>query len=394
MANRFRYVVVGCGLMGAAAARHLANMSEGVALIGPSEPSEKATHRGVFASHYDEGRITRTIAPDPVWARFAKNSIARYREIEAASGIGFFSEVGSLLTGTGGAAGRNYVDKTACAALTVGVSAQRLDRCGMQEHFPWFEFPDASEGVHEGEGAGHISPRRLVAAQASLAERAGVRRIDAAVTSVREAGGHAVVELAGADTVAAETVLVATGGFSIQNQLLPRPLDLKVYARTVVFFEVSEADAAAMAAMPSMIHKADEDRDDIYMLPPIRYPDGRFYLKIGGDPDDLELKAEDLGDWFRSSGRPHVRDHLVGRMKALVPGLDILSIGTASCVTSFTPTGYPAIGWLSPGRIAVVTGGCGSAAKSSDEIGRLGAELVFEGRISSFDTDFSPVERR
>ncbi len=75
MSARFRYAVVGCGLMGAAAARHLANMTEGVALIGPSEPADKAHHRGVFASHYDEGRITRTIDPDPVWARLARNSI-------------------------------------------------------------------------------------------------------------------------------------------------------------------------------------------------------------------------------------------------------------------------------------------------------------------------------
>ena len=42
MSARFRYAVIGCGLMGAAAARHLANMTEGVALIGPSEPVNKA----------------------------------------------------------------------------------------------------------------------------------------------------------------------------------------------------------------------------------------------------------------------------------------------------------------------------------------------------------------
>jgi sarcosine oxidase len=53
----------------------------------------------------------------------------------------------------------------------------------------------------------------------------------------------------------------------------------------------------------------------------------------------------------------------------------------APCVTSFTPTGYPAISMTQADRIGVLTGGCGAAAKSSDEIGRLGAELIFHGRV-------------
>jgi sarcosine oxidase len=381
-------------MMGASAARHLANMVQGVALIGPSEPADKVNHRGVFASHYDEGRITRTIDPDPVWAMLARNSIGRYRDIEAATGISFYREAGALLTGAGSSDGRAYVDRTQRAADVADVVAERLAGETLKQRFPWFSFPEGSEGIYEATGAGHISPRRLVAAQTQLAGRAGATRIDAAVASVREAGGHVVIELVDGETVEAESVLCAAGGFSIQKNLLPVDVDLKVYARTVVFFEVSEADARAMAAMPSMIHKAVEARDDIYMLPPIRYPDGRFYLKIGGDPDDLELKPEELGDWFRTDGRPATRAHLIDRMNSLVPGLNVLSISSASCVTSFTRSGYPAIGWLSPGRIAVVTGGCGAAAKSSDEIGRLGAELVFEGRIRSFDFDFSPVERQ
>lgn len=285
MSARFRYAVVGCGLMGAAAARHLANMTKGVALIGPSEPTHKAEHRGVFASHYDEGRITRTIDPDPVWAKLARNSIGRYRDIETATGISFYREVGSLLTGAGIEAGRRYVERTQTAAQVAGVTAERLSQNGMRAKFPWFSFPDGTEGIFEAEGAGHISPRRLVMAQAQLAERAGAERIEAVVASLREVGGHVAITLVDGTVVEAERVLCAAGGFSIQNGLLPQPLDLKVYGRTVVFFEVSEADAQAMRAMPSMIHKAVADRDDIYMLPPIRYPDGKFYLKMGGDPD-------------------------------------------------------------------------------------------------------------
>jgi len=55
--------VIGRGLIGSAAARHLAKAGHAVTLIGPDEPADRKAHRGVFASHYDEGRITRALDP-------------------------------------------------------------------------------------------------------------------------------------------------------------------------------------------------------------------------------------------------------------------------------------------------------------------------------------------
>ena len=91
MACDFKAIIIGRGMMGAAAARHLSAMIEGVALIGPSEPVERKNHHGVFASHYDEARITRTFDDNIVWATLAARSLDRYAEIEAKSGISFFT---------------------------------------------------------------------------------------------------------------------------------------------------------------------------------------------------------------------------------------------------------------------------------------------------------------
>ncbi|HSG54049.1 MAG TPA: FAD-dependent oxidoreductase, partial [Paracoccaceae bacterium] len=91
--------VIGAGMIGAAAARHLAQGGHQVMLIGPPEPQDKAAHPGVFASHYDEGRITRALDPWPFWSRASQASIARYHQIEADSGLRFFHETGTVMAG-------------------------------------------------------------------------------------------------------------------------------------------------------------------------------------------------------------------------------------------------------------------------------------------------------
>lgn len=393
MAADFKVLVIGRGMMGAAAARHLALQSDGVAVLGPDEPAERQGHRGVFASHYDEGRITRTIDKDADWARLANRSIARYGEIAEQSGIDFYTPAGCLIAGQKRSSGGTYIANVVEAAAALGVGINILDDAALAERFPFFAFAAGSEGVHEARNAGHISPRRLVKAQSLLAEKAGAAVIREAAVSTHDRGDHVEVVTDTGRSYSAEKVLVAAGGFSIAERLLPDRLAMTVYGRTIVFFEVDEAEAMRLAAMPSLISEPADPRDGIYMLPPIRYPDGRIYAKIGGDPDNLQLHTEpDIRDWFRTDGRAFARDHLVRIMGEIIPDLAVRSISTASCVTSFPPSGYPAIGFTSSPRIAVLTGGCGASAKSSDEIGRLGAELMLGNRISdgAYATDFKP----
>lgn len=393
MTPDFKYIIIGRGMMGAAAARHLTQWTDGVALIGPDEPADAKTHPGVFGSHYDEARITRTIDSNPVWARLANRSIARYGEIERDSGIRFYHGVGCLMVGPDPATGHTYINGILKAAETLGVETASMDDAALAEIFPYFGFEPACHGVFEAVNAGYVNPRALVSAQSLLAERQGARRIAETVVSVREEGGLAVVLTAEGKTYRAEKALVAAGGFSIAENLMNRPVDMAVYARTVTFFEIPDEELAQFAGMPSLIYEPRDSRNHIYMLPPVRYPDGKTYLKIGGDPDDILLtRDEDMRAWFRSGGRKSVRDHHAGIIETLVPGIDATRISTGACVVSKTPSGYPAIGYTESPAVAVLTGGCGAAAKSSDEIGRLGAELLHRGRIEDevYGVSFAP----
>ena len=389
MARGFDFVVVGRGMMGAAAARHLSRAGASVALVGPGEPRDWERHDGVFSSHYDSGRITRTIDGDPDWALLASRSIARYREIEAESGIGFYREVGCLISGP---AGGGFVSAVERVARRFDLDAPLLDRAALTERFPAFALPDTSVGVFEAKGAGVIDPRRMAAAQVACMERAGGVSILEEAVSVREGGRGAVVTLRSGETVEGGRALVAAGGFSCATGLLPRTPDLVVKARTVVFAALTPDEAEDWAAMPSWIDESGDPSEHFYLLPPVLYPDGRHYIKIGGDPTDIEIDDEAaIRHWFRCAGNPRAVEHLTRLLHRAIPALATARITSAPCVTTFTAHGYPYAGFVAGEAIALLAGGNGAAAKSSDEIGRIGAGLLLRGRLDApgYGTDFA-----
>lgn len=267
--------VIGAGMIGAAAARHLAQAGHAVVLIGPPEPQDKATHPGVFASHYDEGRITRALDPWPFWSRASQASIARYHQIEADSGLRFFHQTGTVMAGDEGSP---YIARLRAVQQQGNLPCEVLQGQDLAGRFPFFRFDPGTLALHETQGAGHINPRVLVRAQIRIAEQAGARILPDTVLGLDETPAGLRIRTDQGD-VLANQALVAAGGFA--NMILPEPLPLTVYARTVVLLELDAEEAARLAAMPSLIW-LEPDGNDPYLLPPIRYPDGRVYLKMGG----------------------------------------------------------------------------------------------------------------
>ncbi|MBO0737714.1 MAG: hypothetical protein J2P48_14270 [Alphaproteobacteria bacterium] len=101
----------------------------------------------MFASHYDEGRITRVVDRDPAWAVTAKRSIERYAEIETRSGIRFFTNAGYLGIGT---AGSERLDRSGSVARMLDIDTTRLDAAGIAARFPFLAVADGAEGLCEG----------------------------------------------------------------------------------------------------------------------------------------------------------------------------------------------------------------------------------------------------
>lgn len=361
--------VIGRGLIGAAAARHLAEAGHDVVLIGTPEPEDKASHDGVFASHYDSGRITRGLDPDPFWSRVSLASIARYRDIEARSGIPFYNEVGLLMVGPETGAHIHDVKSVADAA---GIAVDGVAGGALSARFADFDFPAGSQAYFEPIRAGHINPRAMVRAQVACAVAAGATLVEERALGLDETGAGVQVRTE-SGVVKADRVLIAAGGYTAA--LSPVPLPLTVYARTVALFEISEGEAARLTGLPSMIYLY-ENGEDCYMLPPIRYPDGRIYLKLGGDPKDIEVRTPaEVNAWFKGGGSVEVAQFLEREMRRLMPRLDILSVQRDACVVTYAPNNRPIIDRVSD-RVAVAVGGCGKGAKNADELGRMGGAVL------------------
>lgn len=378
--------VIGLGMIGSAALRYLSMPDSGIQAlgIGPAEPSEWTSHQGAFASHYDRTRITRITDPDPIWAVLAQRSIAAYPEIARAGGIEFHEPVGHLRVGLNVETADHPLNRAEAIGQELGAPLERLDATRLGERFPYLNIPARAQGLYERGGAGVVNPRALVAAQLAAAQAHGATILRAEVTGMARCAGGFNLTISTGQIIRTRKVLFCAHGYTglLLESMLGYGLRLENRAHTTVIAEIQQTDAARLAGMPSLIWQlaGHPVLPSVYTTPPAIYPDGNWYLKIGGPlHQPLILRTTDeIRTWFQGEGNPLEIAALRETLCDLVPGLRALRWVTRPCMVSYTAHNYPYIDQLID-DIYVCAGGCGAAAKSSDAIGRLGASLAVHG---------------
>lgn len=367
---------VGLGLVGSAALRYLADTDLSVVGIGPAEPDGWVDHDGPFASHYDSGRVTRRIDAQREWSILASRSIEQYRTIEQRSGIAFHSPVGHLFVRNDqkGLADQKAVAEEFDLPVTWGATAD--------EQPGGLVFPEGYTTLNEPGPAGHIDPRMLVSAQLRLAEAHGAKVLRTHASSLKRVkSGFEIV--CGSTTVRADQVLISTGAYG--NDLLPEPLAMSVRPEAVILAEVREP----ISDMPSVIYLLDSPHfDDTYFVPPVRYPDGKWYLKMGGSHASagvFETESE-MNAWMRSDQADAQLDQMRAIVESVLPDLDVMSWHMKPCLITDTQSGLPYVDELEE-DLFVALGGNGHAAKSSDALGALAANLVETGAWNDSELD-------
>jgi len=220
----------------------------------------------------------------------------------------------------------------------------------------------------------------LVKAQCVIATKLGVERIKEVVTNINpnDSGcGTFKLSMESGFCIYGKKVVLATGAFSNFYNLLPNKINATPVKQTIVLMELGTSDIQRLSGMPSIIFKGQSQLDFCYILPPILYPDGKYYLKIGhgGAFEDPLHSFDQVQSWYHGNGSTEAVNKLLSLVSEIVPGIKPVSTKVDVCALYTTSTGHLFIGMVS-NQLGLVTGGNGYAAKSSDEIGRVAANMI------------------
>ncbi|MCB9252709.1 MAG: FAD-binding oxidoreductase [Flavobacteriales bacterium] len=377
----YDHIVIGKGLVGASAAKHLAGSGQNVALIGPSEPQNDQWT--VYGSHYDQGRIQRIIGKDRVWTKLNLDSVKEYPKISMESGIQFHKANGCLYVCPYGE--DEYLKNARVIARhhNLKYTYLRANENSLRT-YKGFSFPLNSEGILESEPCGTINPRLLLKAQLELFNKRDGTLIEDTVVETRIKDDSIRLVTEKGEEYMANKVLVATGSFLNSLDILPQKVTLQTKGEVIVLIPVDPAEVNQFSGMPCLLYELDEDEiDGIYLIPPVQYPDGNFYLKIGSNHiGDVYFKdPASVRDWFLKADVSEHKAKLLKALKILLPELTTEKSVTKKCIISRTLHGRPYIGETDQKGL-YLAGGCnGYSAMCSESIGRLGAELMLKGTL-------------
>jgi len=376
-------IVVGRGLFGSAAARHLAERGASVVAIGPRGLTTGPDR--VFSSHNDEARLTRLQDRDRRWAEVTARAVEAYPDLEQRSGIPFHEPVGCLIASRPGGDGRSPDPIALLRDQGVPHDGWAPGERGWSERWPAIDFPATHAVAYESGPAGYIRPKRLIDAQEALAAARGATVVEDIVTDIAPEGPGHMVTTASGQRFHAPHVVVATGAFTNHHRLLPEPAPLRLKTEVIILGEVNEHDAERLGRYPVVKYLNDgDDLDAIYMTPPVRYPDGRQCIKMGANirldtwPDDLPT----IQRWFESATDDDYLPLLGPALQALWPEIDFVSMRTRPCIITYTDDWFPLIQEVAPGLI-VATAGNGGGAKGADAWGAMAADLVHSNPTSA-----------
>lgn len=381
-ATAYDLAVIGAGPLGSATARHAAEAGARVLLVGPDEPADPATHEGTWAGYYDQGRLCHVLEVPLVTSLLAMRSRRRFPELISRTGIDFLTPTHSVTVLPGGPGPESlWFDRGVLArnAADLGVPVEELDESQLAADYPGLAFEPGHVALRERD-ASILDPRGLVRAELAAATTAGAVVVRDEVVSCVVAEGAVQVRSAGGTTWSAEKVVVATGAATNATGLLERDLAMATYGATVVLAEVDGPDAVQMPTMMMMKVREGQMLFGGIVMAPVRYPDGRWYVKVSGSSllqNPLETRSE-ITAWVRTGGNAADLDETRELLAELLPGVAFRSMRTRPCLVCATPSDRPYIDWADDRTVVLVEGERGAMA--ADEIGRLAAGLALDGQ--------------
>ena len=353
--QRFDVIVIGAGVIGAAAAWRLAGRASTLLLEQHPFLHELGSSHGgsrIFRHAYEEREHVRlAVAADGLWG-----------ELEAATGERLLHRCGGLDLGT---AGLGEIDAIEAALRAEGRPVERLDGAAVRARFPAFGVGDDVEALYQPDAA--IVPatravatflRAAAAEGAVLRDREAVQRIDAAADGVEVTTAQGRYR--------AERLVVAAGPW-LAGVLPELALPLRVEQQQVLYLRVGpDARAFTPGRMPVFIDR----RGGIYGFPVFERPDAVKVSDHEGAPTIRLADRSELIDPVRAAAT-------AAAARRLMPGLDGELVGGQTCLYTKTPDErfvldrHPEFA-----QVVVAGGGSGHAFKFGPVLGEIAASLA------------------
>ncbi|NND04702.1 MAG: FAD-binding oxidoreductase [Acidimicrobiia bacterium] len=353
-----RIAVVGKGLFGVGAALHLSRAGCDVVLVGPDEPAPDVEFNGPHGAHFDEARIL-VARGNRSEIDLTLQTILGIMELQEESGEQLIQHSGSVEVLQRGEGDSQLID----GAVDVGAAAELVEIAPPQ---------------------GFYNPRGYVRAGVAVLESKGASIVRHPATLVQpDRDGFSV---RADEQYQVDRVVVAAGAWS--NHFQQQPLALRLKREHVLFAELNESLAAAISMRPIVVHGRVGPVEDVYILPPLRYPDGRWYLKLGANTlhDESITQDEAIDAWYLDGDSSVAEDDLVAAFLELMPEVVVEGFHTERCVITYTAHGRPYIDEV-PGGVVVCVGGNGHGASWADGAGKLAAALVTGEEWNGFDRE-------
>jgi sarcosine oxidase len=365
VSREFDVIVLGLGGLGSAATYWLARRS-GTRVLG-LEQFEIGHLRGESQDH---SRIIRLSYHTPAYVQLARRAYATWSLVEADAREPLVLRTGGLDFGprTSAIPLGDYTRSLTAA----GVAFEILDAGEMMRRWPQLHLTEDIEGLYQADG-GIAMAARANAAHLRLARAHGATTEEHARVEDLSAGNGEIAITVNGRTIRAGKLIVTAGPWS--KPVLARlgcSLPLNVTQEQVTYFASADLEAFAPDRFPVWIWM---DEPCFYGCPTF----GEAGPKVGQDVGGREVTADTRTFDLDREALDRVESFL-GRY---IPSMLGPRIYTKTCLYTLTPDRDFVIDALPQHPHVLVAIGAGHAFKFSSLIGRILAELTFDGRSES-----------
>jgi sarcosine oxidase len=359
----FDSIVIGTGVMGAAAAMHLARRGSVLVI-------EQFAFLHARGSSHGGSRIYRHAYEDALHVRLAVAADGAWTELEERSGERLLLRTGGIDIGSVAGGELDAIEK---ALRAEGRSCERLGTADARMRFPAFAFPDGSEVLHQPDAGILAADRALATMLAEAAADGAVLREREAVLEVRPRrdGVEVVSERS---RYAADRVVVAAGPW-LGRLAAGLDLPLRIEQQQVLYLRVGDDPRAfSRGRMPVFIDRREHGAGSIYGFPTFERPGAVKVSDHSGAPTiELEQQSFEVNEARTAA--------TVAAARALLPRLDGEVVDAVTCLYTKTPDEHFVLDrHPEHERVVLAGGGSGHAFKFGPLLGEILADLATVGR--------------